>query len=270
MPNRPENPLAATPAPTPNPPRALHKPTVLILEDEITTADHLKRVFEEAGATVTGVVSSAREFGLWEAQRKLAPEIICADINLPWTHGLRLALDLRSKWKLARIICMTAENSARVLQEVNNANIDGFISKRSRGSTSLEHTIRGVLEGRRMMENFDLLYKQTLKEDPSLAKLALTETEAAVLSYIGAGATLKEIGRLMARTELNVLKQRKRLMKKLLISDNTLLTTVATRDGFTMQSHRTAITKLRAADSKPNRYLRPDTESCGGPNGPPH
>ena len=74
-------------------------------------------------------------------------DIVLLDIMLPDTTGIEIARILKEKYPKLKILAISAENTADVVQQMLNIGIDGFITKRTGDIDSLVEAIRSIMLG---------------------------------------------------------------------------------------------------------------------------
>jgi DNA-binding NarL/FixJ family response regulator len=93
---------------------------------------------------VIGEVSDGLE-AVWQAQ-ELKPELILLDIGLPTLNGLEAARQIRQVAPESKIIFVSQESSADVVQEALNLGARGYVLK-ARAGIDLLAAVKAVLEG---------------------------------------------------------------------------------------------------------------------------
>lgn len=99
---------------------------ILIVEDEFVTANALRLLLEQAGYSVTGIVSSVEE--AYKNLQKERPDLVLLDIRL---EGKQSGIDLAKKLKDLNIafIYLSANSSQKVLEEAKETQPYGFLVK---------------------------------------------------------------------------------------------------------------------------------------------
>lgn len=100
---------------------------ILVVEDEIIIALHLKNTLRSLGYEVCGVVSSGEE--LVEIAFKKNPDLILMDIKLRGNiDGLSAAKQIQSQFNIP-VIFLTAYGEKIVLKQIDKTKIFSYISK---------------------------------------------------------------------------------------------------------------------------------------------
>ncbi len=100
---------------------------ILIVEDELITAEDIKEILESQGYTVVDIVDNGLD--AFDRASKYSPEIILMDINLKGNMtGTKAAEDIQSHFGIP-IIFLTAYADEETLQNAKRANPYGYIIK---------------------------------------------------------------------------------------------------------------------------------------------
>jgi two-component system nitrate/nitrite response regulator NarL len=84
-----------------------------------------------------------------EAVRKaeeLRPDLVVLDLGLPTLNGIKVALQIRKLVPESKILFLTQETSADVVQEALSSGALGYVLK-ARAGTDLLDAVKAVLEG---------------------------------------------------------------------------------------------------------------------------
>ncbi|MCL2434553.1 MAG: response regulator transcription factor [Lentimicrobiaceae bacterium] len=94
---------------------------------------------------IVGEAQSGAEFF---ALLKITPvDIVLLDIALPDTSGVDIARQLKREYPNVKILAISADNSASIIDEMLAIGIDGFISKLNSDPDTLVEAIRSVMQG---------------------------------------------------------------------------------------------------------------------------
>ena len=101
---------------------------ILIVDDDIETAELRKLVLSTAGHSVDTLESSTRTIERLEQDK---PDLLIVDIMMPDLDGLELTRRIRQNWKLAdlKVIVMSAKAYEFDRKRAIDMGADGFISK---------------------------------------------------------------------------------------------------------------------------------------------
>lgn len=119
---------------------------VLVVEDFVPFRQFVLSTLASMGdLQVIGEVSDG-----WEAVQKaveLQPDLILLDIGLPSLNGIEAAREIRKRGPEPKILFLTQESSAEVMQEAFSLGARGYVVKTKAGSELLT-AVEAVLSGR--------------------------------------------------------------------------------------------------------------------------
>ena len=94
---------------------------------------------------ITGEAETGAE--LFSLLEEVSVDILLLDIMLPDMSGIDIARRLKNERPEIKILAISAENSAPVVQAMLEAGIEGFISKRHGGVDAFAEAIRSISQG---------------------------------------------------------------------------------------------------------------------------
>lgn len=100
--------------------------TILFIEDDLTTQEHMKMLLTEDVKKIYQAYDGKMGLELYKSKQ---PDIIIADINLPYISGLELAKKIKEENPTQSIIFMSAYSDRDKLLESINIGGEGFITK---------------------------------------------------------------------------------------------------------------------------------------------
>ena len=113
---------------------------VLIVDDHVAFRRLARLMLEEAGHEVVGEAGTGTE-ALTEA-RRLKPDLILLDIQLPDVDGLEVAASLSSDSEPPRVVLVSSRDAADYGPRIDSSGALGFIAKADLSAASL----RALLE----------------------------------------------------------------------------------------------------------------------------
>ena len=157
---------------------------VLIAEDQAMVAGALSALLGiEPDIEVVGTAGNGRE--ALEASRKLQPDVLLTDIEMPEMTGLELAAAVRSEGPLPRVIILTTFARPGYLRRALQAGASGYVLKDA-PSSRLADAIRRVHAGGRAVDA-ELAIEAWGEADP------LSDRERQVLRLAGEGRSGPDI-----------------------------------------------------------------------------
>ena len=161
--------------------------------------------------------------------RRLKPDLVLMDINLPGINGLETATRLRRIAPAARVIILTVHAGREYLAQVSRSGARGYVLK----DASPAELVRAIETVHRGEQFFSPQIAATLLNGLAPADAEpLSEREREVLAAIAEGASSKEIGRRFAITTNTVRTYRERLRRKLDLHNVAAFTEYAVRNGL--------------------------------------
>ncbi len=109
---------------------------VLIIDDNELTRSLLQLILRGGSYNVVGEATNA-QMGL-ELARKLHPQVVLLDQNMPNGNGLEIIQPLRASLPQAVILMVTTQNDERVIKGAMERGANGFVVKPFNTSSVLE------------------------------------------------------------------------------------------------------------------------------------
>jgi len=171
----------------------LRKPRVLLADGHKLVAEGLSRLLEP-DFNVVGIVEDGQ--AMVDAAKRVAPDVIVADVTMPRLNGIEAVKKLRKAGSTAVVILLSMHRDAGYARRSIEAGAAGFVLKHST-SSDLITAIREALEGRTYVTPSlvaDFLRDSTeATGDPSGSPGRLTGRQQEVLRLLVEGHSVKEI-----------------------------------------------------------------------------
>lgn len=192
--------------------------TVLIVEDELITAESINELLLEEDYLVTGVARDATA-ALRISGTGAAPAVVICDINIKGTtNGTELAAQLKKLYN-CEIVFLTAHSDARTLAAAFSADPAMYVVK--------PYTDKQLLIAVQMAVH-NLIKKKQQKQQPGLQ---LTEREIEIAQLVAEGFSSKQIARKLSISIETVKTHRRRMLSKNNISSFPHLVYLMNREG---------------------------------------
>lgn len=208
---------------------------ILIADDHVLVREGIRALLNLCDdLEVVGEASDGKE--AVEATRRLDPDVVLMDINMPGLGGLEATLAIRHENHRAKILVLTQYDDREYVTRFLKSGASGYILKKAAGS-ELASAVRAVHRGGLVL-------------DPSLARdvltpaaphpgggsgeeryQILTDREKQVLKLVAEGNSNKEVAQLLGISVKTAMSHRERVMQKLEIHNRTDLVKFALRQG---------------------------------------
>jgi DNA-binding NarL/FixJ family response regulator len=173
-----------------------------------------------------------------EAARRLDPDVVLMDINMPGLGGLEATLAIRSENQRAKILVLTQYEDREYVTRFLKSGASGYVLKKAAGS-ELASAVRAVHRGGLVLD--PALAREVLS--PSLPSAgasqgdnddlyeSLTDREKQVLKLVAEGNSNKEVAQVLGISVKTAMSHRERVMQKLAIHNRTDLVKFALKRG---------------------------------------
>jgi DNA-binding NarL/FixJ family response regulator len=211
---------------------------VLCVDDHEFLVKGLIAQFEQEGDLESvGRLESAAH--LIEEARRLRPDIVLLDLEMPGPDPFEAAADLQRHCPEARVIILSAYVRDHYISAAYEVGVWGYFSK-SDDAAEITAGIRRVAAGEfaagpkvRQRLRPDGKQRRPLPPPPRSSRLeALTPREREILRLIGRGLTRTEIARQLCRSAKTIDSHRVKIMRKLDIHDRGDLVRFAIGEGM--------------------------------------
>jgi len=198
---------------------------ILVVDDHPVMRDGLRAVIEpESDMEVAGEAADGQE--AIEQFRRLLPDVMLIDLQMPVMDGLQAITAIRSEFPDATIIVLTTfPGDARVVRAFT-LGATSYLLKTARRDEIIG-AIRGALTGRHIVA------PEVAQEIASYAgRERLTDRETVVLTLVAQGRSNRDIAGTLNITEDTVKARMKSIMAKLGAEDRTHAVMIAVKRGF--------------------------------------
>lgn len=206
---------------------------VLLIDDHAILREGLRALINvETDLEVVGQVGSIAE--AVEIAGSLDPGLIITDIRLPVATGMQDIAELRSSWPGARLLALTAHNSAESIRAAFAAGADGYLLKDAT-RVELMSAVRAVLAGQRHLCPRSMAHVvHGYLDVPKLPPVAIgiTAREREVLALVAQGQSNKHMAATLDLSIKTVEKHRANLMRKLGLTNLADATRFALENGL--------------------------------------
>ena len=195
---------------------------ILIADDHSMIREGLKQLLELDGdIQVVGEAGNGEE--CLEALKRVNPDVVLLDINMPVMNGLKMLEILRSsKYKNQKILIITIHNEVEYLMKAIDIGVEGYVLKDS-DSSILKKAIYKVHAGEKYIDNsmVPLMNERIAQEKEKAEEDKLTRREIEVLKLLAEGLFNKEIAYKLSISEKTVKNHVSNIFKKIGVFDRT-------------------------------------------------
>jgi DNA-binding NarL/FixJ family response regulator len=208
--------------------------SVLLVDDHPVVIEGLRKVLQTAGdIAVAGEAHDAA--GALEQARGLKPDVILLDLRMPGASGVQATRRLREQEVRSAVIILTSYGDQAYVRQAMEAGADGYLLKTT-PPDQLISAIRSAARGRRQLspELLDgvLADLSGLAREHTRRETDLSEEDREILRRAGEGATNREIGLGLGRSEIAIKKRLQVIFAKLGAVDRAHAVAEAIRRGL--------------------------------------
>jgi len=169
--------------------------------------------------------------------RELSPDIVIIDISMPNLNGIDATRQIVNACPKVKVIALSIHSNRRFVAKMLKAGAKGYILKDSLFE-ELSHAIKTVISGEvflspKLTSMVVHTYVEKLARTTDSEPEGLTDREREVLQLLAEGRTTKQIAVELHVSTKAIEANRRKIMKKLDISNLPELTKYAIREGLT-------------------------------------
>lgn len=207
---------------------------ILLADDHAVVRDGLRALLDaEPGLEVVGSVADGREALL--AAKRLQPDVVVMDINMPGLNGIEATRSMVELEPPPQVLILSMHGSSEHIYRALQAGARGYLLKESAGS-EVVGAVRAVAAGRRFLSEriADTALDAYLAEGRTRSPLdSLSARERQLLQLLAEGRSNAEAARLLSLSVKTVETYRSRLLQKLGLHDLPALVRFALEHGLT-------------------------------------
>ena len=208
--------------------------SVLLVDDHPVVVEGLRKVLATAGdVSVAGEAHDAAT--AIELARSLKPDVILIDLRMPGATGVQAVRRMRDLDLMSAVIILTSYGDQAYVRQAMEAGADGYLLK-STPPEELINAIRQAARGRKQLspELIDSVLTDLsgLAREQTRRDADLSEEDRDILRNAARGATNKEIGLALGRSEISIKKRLQVIFAKLGAVDRAHAVAEAIRRGL--------------------------------------
>lgn len=205
---------------------------IIIADDHMMIREGLKQLLELDGTMKVIAEANDGEECLNLLNKKIHPDILLLDINMPKKNGIELLEYIKQNKIPVKVLILTVHNEVEYLLKAVDIGIDGYLLKDS-SYDELKEAIDVVISGNTYIQPSLLPALNESMEDYALDKEkieCLTKRELDVLRLISEGCSNKKISDELTISERTVKNHISHIFRKIDVEDRTQAAVFAIRN----------------------------------------
>lgn len=205
---------------------------IIIADDHMMIREGLKQLLELDGTMKVIAEANDGEECLNLLNKKIHPDIILLDINMPKKNGIEVLEYIKQNKIPVKVLILTVHNEVEYLLKAVDIGIDGYLLKDS-SYDELKEAIDVVISGNTYIQPSLLPALNESMEDYALDKEkieCLTKRELDVLRLISEGCSNKKISDELTISERTVKNHISHIFRKINVEDRTQAAVFAIRN----------------------------------------
>jgi DNA-binding NarL/FixJ family response regulator len=208
---------------------------VLLVDDHRIFRDGLRASMSEFDF-VSVVGEAVDGYDALEKIKKLSPEVVLMDLNMPKMTGLEVTPIIRQRFPKTKVIALTMHDNKEYISEILRSGAHGYLLKDATPE-QLARAIQSVVEGIAFFSPpvSQVVVQQYLENAKPVrhhSDISLTKREQQVLVLLAAGKTSKQIATKLGIGTRTAETFRALLMRKFKVSNTAALMKSANDCGF--------------------------------------
>jgi two-component system NarL family response regulator len=213
---------------------------ILLVDDHALFCEALQNLLTLHGYQVVGTAGDGLE--ALEKARRLHPDLILMDIEMPGCDGLIATRLIKAEMPDTKIVMLTVDHQDERLFESFKSGASGYLLKSSRASQLLWH-LGQLAEGHaalspgladKILEEFARMGRQLESNSEQVEETAeLTARQREILTLIVQGMTYEEMGKTLCLSERTIRYHMKEIIQRLHLENRSQVIAYAARMGLT-------------------------------------
>jgi DNA-binding NarL/FixJ family response regulator len=215
---------------------------ILLVDDHTLFREAVQNLLTMHGYQVVGTASDGLE--ALEEARRLHPDLILMDIEMPGCDGLAATRLIKAELPDTKIVMLTVAEEDEDLFESLKSGASGYLLKSSRAGQLLVH-LDQLVQGQaalspgladKILEEFVRMGRQLESSSEQVEETAdLTERQRQVLTLIVRGMTYEEMGKTLCLSERTIRYHVEEIIQRLHLENRSQVIAYAARMGLTWE-----------------------------------
>jgi DNA-binding NarL/FixJ family response regulator len=208
--------------------------SVLLVDDHPVVVEGLRKLLTQTGEIVISAEANDAATGI-KLAKQIQPDVVLLDLRMPGATGIQAVRRMREQDVRSAVIILTSYGDQAYVRQAMEAGADGYLLK-STPPDGLIQSIRNAARGRKPLspELIDGVLADFggLAREQTRRQADLTDEDREILRRASEGATNKEIGFAMGRSEIAIKKRLQSIFAKLGAVDRAHAVAEAIRRGL--------------------------------------
>ncbi|HET7055085.1 MAG TPA: response regulator transcription factor [Thermomicrobiales bacterium] len=208
--------------------------SVLLVDDHPVVVEGLRKLLTQTGEIVISAEANDAATGI-KLAKQIQPDVVLLDLRMPGATGIQAVRRMREQEVRSAVIILTSYGDQAYVRQAMEAGADGYLLK-STPPDGLIQSIRNAARGRKPLspELIDGVLADFggLAREQTRRQADLTDEDREILRRASEGATNKEIGFAMGRSEIAIKKRLQSIFAKLGAVDRAHAVAEAIRRGL--------------------------------------
>lgn len=205
-------------------------PSILLVDDHEIVRQGCRLLFEQAGYTVVGEVSSGEE--AYEKHLKLRPQLIVMDLAMPGVGGIETIRRIHTHSPQARIVVFTMRDNPFIVTRVLRAGVLAYVTKTNPPQILLEAVKRALVGGLYLSQDIAQSIALSNMDIRNSPLAGLTRRELEIFRMLSEGRNSSEIADTLSLSQKSVANYSLRIKQKLGVRNIAELVRLAMSEGI--------------------------------------
>ncbi len=203
------------------------KINVILVDDHPVVRDGYRRLLEQVSDIRVVAEADCGESG-YDQYRKLSPDVLVLDINMPGIGGLETIRRIRAYDEKARILVFSMHSNEIMIQRALEAGALGYLTKQG-GMGQMVQAVQQVARGRMYIDadHVTSLAQHKLSDSAADPVRVLSAREFQLFKLLAEGHSVAEIAGILSISAKTVGVHHTNIMKKLNVSNASQLVRLA-------------------------------------------